>query len=535
MASAGEYNRLPPKQYPPRARRETAEGKFWRKFGAPELVQCAGAVTHLEYCAAAPHSLAATSSIRVQLFDGRTRKLRRTVGRFSDIAYSGSLRGDGKLMVAGGERPVVQVFDANSRSVLRKLTGHTAAVRCARFGPGPAAAHVLSASDDRTCGWWDVGAGERVVTLEGHEDYVRCAACLPGGGDVWATGGYDHTVRLWDVRAASQGPTMRLLHTHPVEALVALPSGGVAVSAAGPNLYVWDLLSGGKLLRKIAAHQKTITCLAYAPLAGAAEEHAAGPRILSGGLDGAARVHELDTWGVTHSARYPAPVTSLALNPPASQMAAGLADGTLVIRRRREGGPGGAGALVGGEGAANGSKAGGKKKPKKGNRGIRLTAANFRYFLRGRQAKAGAADYKVLARRRARLAPYDKHLRRFRHGEALDAALATGRPEVVAAVLEELAARGAVESAVAGKDEVAAGELLAFLARFTARPRFAPSFLGAAAAAAECYGAVAAASPACAEALRLLRERVNQEVRAQMELLELQGMVETLLTGSLAR
>ena len=56
MASAGEYNRLPPKQYPPRARRETAEGKFWRKFGAPELVQCAGAVTHLEYCAAAPHS-----------------------------------------------------------------------------------------------------------------------------------------------------------------------------------------------------------------------------------------------------------------------------------------------------------------------------------------------------------------------------------------------------------------------------------------------------------------------------------------------
>lgn len=46
----------------------------------------------------------------------------------------------------------------------------------------------------------------------------------------------------------------------------------------------------------------------------------------------------------------------------------------------------------------------------------RLTAANFRYFLRGRSSKAAAGDVVVAARRRANLAPYDRSLRAFRYG-----------------------------------------------------------------------------------------------------------------------
>ena len=184
-----------------------------------------------------------------------------------------------------------------------------------------------------------------------------------------------------------------MLSSVAISTPLALPSGGMLVSAAGAHVYVWDLLAGGRLLRKIAAAQKTLTCLAYAPLAGAADEHAAGPRLVAGGLDGTARVFELDTWSVTHSARYPAPVTALALNPPCSQLAAGLADGTLVIRMRREGGPGGAMAVGGAGGARAGARRNTRssRRVKRGlKRGVKLTAANFRYFLRGRQAKVSA-------------------------------------------------------------------------------------------------------------------------------------------------
>lgn len=45
----------------------------------------------------------------------------------------------------------------------------------------------------------------------------------------------------------------------------------------------------------------------------------------------------------------------------------------------------------------------------------RLTAANFKYFLRGRTSKAAAGDIVVAARRRVHLAPYDRALRAFRY------------------------------------------------------------------------------------------------------------------------
>ena len=49
--------------------------------------------------------------------------------------------------------------------------------------------------------YWDVTAGEQVARLDGHGDYVRASAVSPTQPDLWATGSYDHTCRLWDVRA----------------------------------------------------------------------------------------------------------------------------------------------------------------------------------------------------------------------------------------------------------------------------------------------------------------------------------------------
>jgi U3 small nucleolar RNA-associated protein 15 len=47
--------------------------------------------------------------LQVILYDGLSRQVRRTFSRFKDTAYSGSLRNDGKLLVAGGQNGIVQV------------------------------------------------------------------------------------------------------------------------------------------------------------------------------------------------------------------------------------------------------------------------------------------------------------------------------------------------------------------------------------------------------------------------------------------
>jgi WD40 repeat protein len=62
---------------------------------------------------------------QVIIYDSVLRKIKKTITRFRDIAYSGSFRPDGQLVVAGGETGIVQVFDPGSRAVLRQLKGHT--------------------------------------------------------------------------------------------------------------------------------------------------------------------------------------------------------------------------------------------------------------------------------------------------------------------------------------------------------------------------------------------------------------------------
>lgn len=53
-----------------------------------------------------------------------------------------------------------QVFDANSRGLLRQLKGHQRPVHVTRFAPDRL--HVLSGGDDALARWWDISTGKQV-------------------------------------------------------------------------------------------------------------------------------------------------------------------------------------------------------------------------------------------------------------------------------------------------------------------------------------------------------------------------------------
>ncbi|WIA16183.1 hypothetical protein OEZ85_012896 [Tetradesmus obliquus] len=509
---AGDYRKLAVKQFPARSIRETAEGKYWKQFKAPVFAKQFGPVTNVDFCQEYPYNFAVTASTRVIVYDGLTRQVRRTFSRFKDVAYSGCFRQDGKLLVAGGQNGIVQVFDANSRSVLRQLKGHQRPVHVARFAPDKT--HVLSGSDDVTLRWWDISAGKQLLRLTGHEDYVRAAAVSPSSSDTWASGGYDHTVKLWDVRSGKA--SMSCDHGAPVEDLAFFASGGLLVTAGGTNLCIWDLLSGGKLLRRLSNFQKTVTCVKLSPYAG--PDSAAAPRMLAGSLDGHVKIFELDDFKVTHASKYPAPVTGLGLSADCSLLAVGMADGMLSVRKHAK---------------PKVVQQGGAAAAQRRRRAPRLTAANFRFFLRGRNAKAGSGDVVVAARRRVHLAPYDRALRAFRYRDALDSALSTQRADVIHSLLDELAARGGLHSALAGRDAASLLPLLRHLSKHITDPRHSASLAGVAARVLDLYAPVVHTDERVDAALAQLRDALRQEVALQESLLRLAGCLEPLLAAAL--
>lgn len=59
---------------------------------------------------------------------------------------------------------------------------------------------VLTASADKSLGWWDVTEGERIKKLRGHTSIVNCCGTNRTGSPVGMSGADDGTVKLWDLR-----------------------------------------------------------------------------------------------------------------------------------------------------------------------------------------------------------------------------------------------------------------------------------------------------------------------------------------------
>lgn len=528
----------------PAAITQNPEASYWQSFGSPIFVKEFSPINSINFVpstssflpqndpstsASATQKFAVTSATRVQSYSMKTSKVTKTFSRFKDVARSGSFRADGKLLVAGDDSGLVQVFDASSRSVLRQLKGHTLPVHVSRFSSDPT--RILTASDDRSVRLWDMPEEKTVNTFLGHDDYVRTARVSPDNTSLVFSGSYDGTVRLWDARMGEQGGcAMEMRHGAPVEDVLLFPTGGggTALSAGGPVVRAWDLMMGGQCRKAVSNHSKTITSLAISMTSGADSSAAGGlggVRVLSAGLDQLVKVYnpELD-YKVVHTMRYSAPILCMGISPDESQIVTGMVDGTLCVRKRTIG-------------AAEAQ-----------HRQIAAqTKNNYQYFL-----PTGGAGDALSAMRDAdesraqtgksgrRLQPYDKLLKAFRYRDALDEVLRKGvRPEVTFALLDELRSRSSnvdgvvahdgLRRALSGRDDVTLEPVLRFLLRHAANSRWAPIVCDCMDVIMDVYAPVLGQSPLIDELFGKIWTKVTDEVHVQRQLVQVRGALEMVL------
>lgn len=510
----------------------TPEQTYWRSFKSPLSVPSPTkhAVVHISQPAPsatsqnASDTFAVTTGARVQLYSTKTRKVVRSITRFDDIAYSGEIRYDGRVLAAGDETGAIQVFDVNSRAILKTWKEQKQSVQTVKWSPRDPTS-LMSCGDDRTVRLWDLPSESSVETFRGHQDYVRTGAFLPGNsGNLLVSGSYDQTVRLWDPRTPSSA-VMTFKHIAAVEDVLCMPSGTAILAAADNQVAVLDIVAG-RPRHIIKNHQKTVTALALA---------SNGTRVVSAGLDGHMKVFETSGWNVVYGSKYPSPILSLAVIGSGSpreekHVVVGMASGQLSIKTRLSGEQKikererqrQMDALIAGT-----IEEYDKKRAKKRTRGVEKR-------LRGRDHKGEDADIIVQGDGRPKVkkqAQWEKALHKGNYGDALDQALRSGDKMTVVTLLNNLRYRSALKAALEDRTEETLQPIMGWLWKNIPNSTFVPLCVELSMNIMDLYSKHLAESELLAKLVMKLRERVLEEVERTQQAGTTRGMLEILSPG----
>jgi cytochrome c len=199
------------------------------------------------------------------------------------------------------------------------LAGHEAAVTAVAIFPD--GRHAVSASDDRTVGYWDLTTASPIARWHGHQGKVAAVAVAPDGAFV-ASGGWDRGLRLWD---PASGDSRRLDgHAAAINAVAIAPDGRLIASGDHDGHILFWALPEGRSLDAIVGNGFAVNALLFT----------ADGRLLSGSADKTVRLWDLAT---RHELlRYEGqdePLVSLALSGDGAIVAAGGAGGTVMLWR----------------------------------------------------------------------------------------------------------------------------------------------------------------------------------------------------------
>ncbi|HEY9810405.1 MAG TPA: NB-ARC domain-containing protein [Halomicronema sp.] len=122
------------------------------------------------------------------------------------LIWSLAFRGDGKILVSGGEDGMIKLWDVETGMCEKVLHGHQSLVLCAAFQKKGNL--LATGSSDRTIRLWDSGTGRCLNVLEGHTGGVWSLGFIEDG-KMLISGSLDETIKCWDVEKSVCVKTIR--------------------------------------------------------------------------------------------------------------------------------------------------------------------------------------------------------------------------------------------------------------------------------------------------------------------------------------
>ena len=198
------------------------------------------------------------------------------------------------------------------------LRGHSDWVYSVVFSPDGQT--LASGSYDTTIKLWDVKTGNLLQTLSGHSNSVLSVAYSPDGQTL-ASGSMDKTIKLWDVKTGNLLQTLTG-HSDLVWPVVYSPDGQTLASGSSDRtIKLWNVKTGN-LLQTLTGHSDAVCSVAYSP---------DGQTLASGSKD-TMKLWDVKTGNLLQTLTgHSDAVCSVAYSPDGQTLASGSMDKTIKL------------------------------------------------------------------------------------------------------------------------------------------------------------------------------------------------------------
>jgi WD40 repeat protein len=136
----------------------------------------------------------------IGLADSQVRVLRKANVPIRALAFSAA----GKYLAAGGNGPVVRIWDVAAGTCLHELRGHPHGSLALAFSPD--GKRLATGGNDKTVRLWSVQTGKEEEVITGYPFLVTAVAWSPDGARVYASCFHDGSVHAWDRAAHENKP-----------------------------------------------------------------------------------------------------------------------------------------------------------------------------------------------------------------------------------------------------------------------------------------------------------------------------------------